>query len=132
MEIRLITVRDDFEKAFNLLNHSEYALSFYEYFLKHDLYSEKKSAKLIGFFEESECIGTISYKIENCPSLGRILEVHEIHYKEAKAYEKLIDFLDNIALDESCDSIKICKNKVERLNFSIFDKVETYFKNLNF
>ncbi len=132
MDIRLITVKDDFELAFNLLNQEEYALSFYEYFLKHDQYSAFASLKLIGAFEENKCVGTISYKIVICPYLGRILEVHEMHHKNVKAYKVLLDFLDSIASDESCDSIKIRKNKVERLNFTIFDKVETYFKNLNF
>lgn len=132
MEIRLITVRDDFEKAFKLLDHQAYPLSFYEYFLKHDLYSQNDALKLIGLFDENECIGTISYRIKKCQYLGRILEINEIHHKGIKAYKKLMDFLDVIASEESCNSIKICKNKAERMNYSIFDRMENYFKNLSF
>ena len=141
MEIRLISTREDFEKAFNLLNQKEYALSFYEYFLKHDQYSKNHSAKLIGVFKKNidqeggrsdDCVGSLSYRLITCKDLGRILEVKEIYYKDIKAYESLLDFLDDVAVDEMCNSIKICKNQAERMNFSIFDKVENYFKNLNF
>ena len=42
MDIRLITVKEDFEAAYGILNQREYPLSFYEYTLKHDLYNNNK------------------------------------------------------------------------------------------
>ena len=45
MDIRLITVKEDFEKVYGILNQREYPLSFYEYTLKHDLYQNKKKLK---------------------------------------------------------------------------------------
>ena len=130
MDIRLITVKEDFEKAYNILNQREYPLSFYEYTLKHDLYTNKDQLKLIGVFHEEICIGSISYKVVQCQNLGRILEVKELYYSNIGAYEKLLDFLDEIAKDEECNTIKINKNKSERLSISIFDKFENYLKNL--
>jgi hypothetical protein len=130
MDIRLITVKEDFEKAYNILNQREYPLSFYEYTLKHDLYTNKDQLKLVGVFNEEICIGSISYKVVQCLNLGRILEIKELYYSNIGAYKKLLDFLDEIAKDEECNTIKINKNKTERLNISIFDKFENYLKNL--
>ena len=130
MDIRLITVKDDFEKAYRILNQREYPLSFYEYTLKHDSFHNKQLLKLIGFFQDDECLGTISYKITSCPDLGRILEIKEIHQQSMRSYRTLMDFIDDIAKDENCYTIKICKNKAERLNHSIFDKMETFLKSL--
>lgn len=130
MEIRLITVKEDFERAYRILNQREYPLSFYEYTLKHDSYTNRDLLKLIGVFQDDECMGTISYKITPCPQMGRILEIKEMHQKNIKGYKHLMDFIDEIASDEKCHAIKICKNKAERLNYSIFDRFENYLKNL--
>jgi hypothetical protein len=130
MEIRLITVREDFEKAYNILSQSDYPLSFYEYTLKHDHFSDGVHLKLIGLFDQGECIGSISYKITHCEHLGRILEIKEIHKKSIKAHKKLLEFLDDIAVEEACSTIKINKNKAERLSNNIFDRFENFLKNL--
>lgn len=130
MEVRLITVREDFEKAYNILSQNDYPLSFYEYTLKHDLYSDEARLKLVGLFDDGECIGTISYKIAECEHLGRILEIKEIHKKSIKAHKKLLEFLDEIAAEETCTTIKINKNKAERLSNNIFDRFETFLKKL--
>ena len=130
MEIRLITHKEDFEKAYNLLNQREYPLSFYEYTLKHEQYQNEKSAKLIGVFQDSECLGTISYTITPCPHLGRILEIKETHQSSIRGYKALMDFLDTLAVDEGCNAIKINKNKVERMSNNIFDKIENYLKRI--
>ncbi len=130
MEIRLITVREDFEKAYNILSQNDYPLSFYEYTLKHDLFSDGARLKLVGLFDANECIGTISYKIVECEHLGRILEIKEIHKKSIKAHKRLLEFLDDIASEESCTTIKINKNKAERLSNNIFDRFENFLKNL--
>lgn len=130
MDIRLITVRDDFELAYGILNQREYPLSFYEYALKHDSYRNNQLLKLIGVFVDDECYGTISYRIARCPHLGRILEIKEMHQKNIKGYKALMDFIDEIAHDEKCNAIKICKNKAERLNHSMFDRLENFLKSL--
>jgi hypothetical protein len=130
MDIRLITVKEDFEKAYSILNQREYPLSFYEYALKHDSFSNNKMLKLIGVFKDDECIGTISYQISCCPHLGQFLEIIEMYQKNIGGYKALMDFIDEIAKDENCNAIKICKNKAERLNYTSFDKVENYLKNL--
>ena len=130
MDIRLITVKEDFEKAYGILNQREYPLSFYEYTLKHDLYQNHKKLKLIGIFNKNICLGTISYRISPCPHLGKVLEIKEIHNYNITAYRILMDFIDDIARDEKCQSIKICKNKPERLNHSVFDRFENFLKGL--
>ena len=131
MDIRLITVKEDFEKAYNIFDQKEYPLSFYEYFLKHENYlGSKKGPKLIGVFEDEFCIGTLSYKLTRCPLLGKILEVTEIHQTNKKGYNILINFLENLALDENCHAVKICKNRAERMNQNIFDKLENFLKEL--
>jgi hypothetical protein len=130
MDIRLITVKEDFEKAYGILNQREYPLSFYEYTLKHDLYRNKSKLKLVGIFKNDNCIGTISYKITQCPCLGKVLEIKEIHYQNISAHIVLMNFIDDIARDESCYSIKICKNEPTRLNNSVFDRFETFLKGL--
>lgn len=130
MDIRLITVKDDFEKAYRILNQREYPLSFYEYTLKHDSYTNKELLKLIGVFQDDDCLGTISYKITPCPHLGKILEIKEIHHKQMRSYKAMMDFIDEIAKEETCFTIKICKNKADRLNHSIFDRVENFLKSL--
>ncbi len=130
MDIRLITVKEDFEKAYSILNQREYPLSFYEYTLKHDSYTNNQLLKLIGVFQDDECVGTISYKISPCPHLGRVLEIKEMHQKTIKGYKVLMDFIDEIANDEKCHAIKICKNKAERLNHNIFDRFENFLKSL--
>lgn len=130
MDIRLITVKEDFERAFRILDQREYPLSFYEYILKHDSFTNPNHLKLIGAFQDDECLGTISYKITPCPHLGRILEIKEMHQKTIKGYKVLMDFLDEIARDEECLSIKICKNKAERLNRNVFDRMENFLKDL--
>ena len=130
MDIRLITVKEDFEKAYGILNQREYPLSFYEYTLKHDLFQNQKKLKLVGIFRNEDCIGTISYKISPCAHLGRVLEIMEMHYQSITAYKTLMDFIDDVARDENCSSIKIRKNKPERLNNSVFDRFENFLKGL--
>ena len=130
MEVRLITIREDFEKAYNILNQKEYPLSFYEYSLKHDNFQSTQSLKLVGVFESEECLGSISYQITPCPHLGKILEVKEIYQTSIRSYKQLMDFLDVLARDENCQSIKISKNKIERLEESLFDRVESYLRKL--
>ena len=130
MDIRLITVKEDFEKAYGILNQREYPLSFYEYTLKHDLFQNHNKLKLVGIFRNEDCIGTISYKISPCSHLGRILEIMEMHYQSITAYKTLMDFIDDVARDENCSSIKICRNKPERLNNSVFDRFENFLKGL--
>ncbi|MBY0413074.1 MAG: hypothetical protein K2Q18_02860 [Bdellovibrionales bacterium] len=132
MDIRLITVKEDFEKAYGILDQRVYPLSFYEYTLKHDSYTKKNLLKLVGVFEESECVGTISYRITPCPHLGRILEIKEMYNKNISGYKVLMDFIDDIAQDEQCHAIKISKNKAERLDHSIFDRFENFLKGFAF
>ena len=128
MDIRLITIKEDFEKAYNLINQKEYSLSFYEFVLKHDQFSKKNALKLIGAFENDSCKGFLSYDVEPCPHLERVLVIKEIHHANIKCYKNLMDFIDILAADESCRAIKIAKKKVERLNVSIFDKFENFLK----
>jgi len=131
MDIRLITVKEDFEKAYNILNQKEYPLSFYEYALKHENYSSQDiGPKLIGVFQDDTCIGTLSYKLTPCPHLGRILEIKEIYQSNIKSYKAMIDFLDTLAAEENCQAIKICKNSAERMNNNIFDRIENFLKKL--
>ena len=57
MEIRLISVKEDFEKAYNILNQKEYPLSFYEYSIKQDNFQTPKDGpKLIGVFQNEVCL----------------------------------------------------------------------------
>ena len=131
MDIRLISVKEDFEKAYNILNQKEYPLSFYEYSLKHDNFQTPNDGpKLIGVFHNEICLGTISYVITPCPYLGKILEVKEIYQTSITGYKALMDFLDILALDENAQAIKICKNEAERMKQNIFDRLENYLKNL--
>jgi hypothetical protein len=131
MEIRLITVKEDFEKAYNILNQKEYPLSFYEYALKHENYhSENDGPKLIGVFKDNLCLGTISYHFALCVELGKVLEIKEIYQTDTKAYPVLMDFLEKLAVDENCHAIKICKNYAERMNQNIFDKFENFLKGI--
>jgi hypothetical protein len=124
-------VKEDFEKAYNILNQKEYPLSFYEYSLKHENYlSSNGGPKLIGAFQDNSCIGTISYKLTPCPHLGKILEIKEIYQANIKGHKVLIDFMDKLALDENCQAIKICKNQAERMNQNIFDRLENFLKKL--
>ena len=130
MNIRLISVKEDFEAAYGILNQREYPLSFYEYTLKHDLIHNAKKLKLLGVFNNEECLGTISYLLSICPDLGRILEIKEIHNKNIIGYKTMMNFIDEIAYDEECHAIKICKNLPERLSNSVFDKIENFLKGL--
>ncbi len=107
-----------------------FSISFYEYALKHDSFTNNQLLKLIGVFREDECLGTISYKITLCPNLGRILEIKEMHQKNISGYKCLMNFIDEIAREEKCHTIKICKNKAERLDHSIFDRFENFLKKL--
>jgi hypothetical protein len=132
MDIRLITVKEDFEKAFNILNHREYPLSFYEYVLKHDQFQKHLALKLIGVFENGNCLGTLSYQVEQCPQLDRILEIKEINRTGIRGHKQLMEFIDILAKDEECRVIKISNKKVSRLNDSIFDKFEGFLKNIIF
>lgn len=132
MDIRLITVKEDFEKAFDILNEKEYPLSFYEYILKHDQFQKESSLKLIGVFDKDECIGTLSYTVEECPDLDRILDIKEIYQTGIKGHKLLMDFIDVLAQDENCRVIKISKKKVTKLNASIFDRFEDFMKSIIF
>ncbi len=132
MDIRLITVKEDFEKAYNILNQREYPLSFYEYVLKHDQFHIETSLKLIGVFEDDNCIGSLSYRVLEDINLGRILEIKEIYQTGIKGHKKLLEFTDILAKEENCRVIKISKKKVERLNYSVFDRFEDYLKNIIF
>lgn len=122
---------EDFEKAYNILNQKEYPLSFYEYSLKHDNYHPQSiGPKLIGVFQDDACIGTISYQLTPCPDLGKILEVREIYQTNIKSYKVMMDFLDTLAMEENCQAIKICKNKAERMNIGIFNRLENFLKKM--
>ncbi len=130
MDIRLITVKEDFEKAYNILNQREYPLSFYEYSLKHDNHYSHQGPKLIGVFDNDNCVGTISYKVSKCSHLEKVLEIKEIYQTNIKSYKIMMDFIDALAHDEGCQAIKICKNEAERLNQNIFDRVENFLKKI--
>ena len=132
MDIRLITVKEDFEKAFNILNQRAYPLSFYEYVLKHDQFHKHSALKLIGVFDNDDCIGTLSYLVDTCPDLGRILEVKEIYQTGIKGHKQLMHFIDVLAKEENCNVIKISKKKIEKLNDSVFDRFEDFLKNIIF
>jgi hypothetical protein len=132
MDIRLITVKEDFEKAFNILNHREYPLSYYEYVLKHDQFHKNSSLKLIGVFEKEQCIGTLSYLVDQCPHLDRVLHIKEIYQTGIKGHKKLMEFIDILAKEENCRVIKISKKKVERLQNSFLDRFEGILKNIIF
>lgn len=129
MDIRLITVKEDFEKAYNILNQKEYPLSFYEYSLKHENY-HNLGQKLMGVFQDDACLGTISYRLTPCPYLGKILEIKEIYQTNIRSYKVMMDFLDTLAADENCQAIKICKNKAERMDNNVFDRLENFLKKL--
>lgn len=131
MDIRLITVKEDFEKAFNIINNKDYPLSFYEFMLKHDRFSDDFSTKLIGVFMDDECIGHLSYQVKQCPHLDRLLEIKEIHQTNIKSYKAMMNFIDILAKEENCRAIKISKEKVERLNQNVFDKFENFLKKIN-
>ena len=130
MDIRLVTVREDFEKAYNILNSKEYPLSFYEYSLKHENFHKSEGLKLIGVFENDLCMGSISYRVISCIHLEKILEIKEIYQSSIKTYKVMMDFLDQLAREEDCRVIKICKNKPERLDHNFFDRFENYFRKL--
>jgi len=130
MEIRLITVKEDFEKAFELIKKKHFETNFYEFVLRFDHPLNSDQLKLIGFFEHEECIGILSYQIVHCDVLKRILKIRELYYTNIKAYRNLMDFIDVIAKEENCKTIKICKNKPERLNINLFDRVENFLTNL--
>lgn len=42
----------------------------------------------------------------------------------------MMDFLDTLAADENCQAIKICKNKAERMDNNVFDRLENFLKKL--
>ncbi|MDO9182269.1 MAG: hypothetical protein Q7U04_07660 [Bacteriovorax sp.] len=131
MDIRLITVKEDFEKAYNILNQKEYPLSFYEYALKHENFQGQNfGPKLIGVFQDDFCLGTISYILTPCPYLGKILEVKEIYQTNFKGYKVLMDFLDKLASDENCQAIKICKNQASPMSQNVFDRIENFLKRI--
>lgn len=130
MDIRLITVKEDFEKAFSILDNRNYPLSFYEFTLKHDQFHQEKGRKLIGLFIQDECLGYLSYQIENCPYLDRILVIKEIQQTTIGSYKALMDFTDIIAKDENCRAIKISKTQVDKLNTNLFDKFENFLKRI--
>ncbi len=130
MDIRLIMVKEDFEKAYNILNQKEYPLSFYEYSLKHENFLNNESPKLIGVFEDDKCIGTISYQVSFCPHLGKILEIKEIYQTNIKSYKVMMNFLDQLAKEEQCLAIKISKNRAERMNQNMFDRLENFLKKI--
>ena len=130
MDIRLITVKEDFEKAYNILNQKEYPLSFYEYSLKHEYEHGLHGPRLIGVFCDENCVGTISYQVISCSKLGKILEIKEIYQTNIKSYKFMMDFLDKLAADESYHAIKICKNRADKLNQNVFDKLENFLKRL--
>ncbi len=130
MDIRLISVKEDFEKAYKIIDYN-YPLSFYEFVLKHDRFSESYSPKLVGVFEDEKCLGHISYLVTHCPHLERILEIKEIHETSIRGHKALMDFIDTLAKEENCRAIKISKKKIERLNFTIFDKFENFLKAIN-
>lgn len=130
MDIRLITVKEDFEKAYNILNQREYPLSFYEYSLKHENHYSDLGFKLIGVFDNDKCVGSISYKVTRCQHLSKILEIKEIYQTNIKSYKTMMDFLDTLAHEEGCQAIKICKNHAERLDQNVFDRVENFLKKI--
>ncbi len=130
MEIRLITVKEDFEKAYQLIKNINFDMNFYEFVLRFDQPVHSDHLKLIGLFDEEECIGVLSYQITKCEVLNRILEIKELYHTNIKAYRGLMDFIDVIAREESCKTIKICKNKPERLNLNLFDRMENFLSNL--
>lgn len=130
MDIRLITVKEDFEKAYNILNQKEYPLSFYEYSLKHESYQGSGKPRLIGIFDEDICLGTISYLVVHCQHLGKILEIKEIYQTNIKSYKIMMDYLDKLAANESCQTIKICKNQADKLNQNFFDRIENFLKRM--
>lgn len=133
MDIRLITVKEDFEKAFGILNSKDYHLSYYEFSLRHEI---KRGHQLIGAFQQDECLGVLSYEINPNHVLGKILHIKEIKtnkslkVKPNTIHSVLLDFIEKIAIEEKCDLVKMQYQHREQLNKSIFDRVESYLKSL--
>lgn len=134
MEIRLITVKEDFEKIFGVLYAKNYHLSFYEFSLRHDLHSKHATHKLVGAFNGEECIGALSYEINPNHVLGKILHIKEVktivksNPKPENIRSQLLDFIERIALDEKCDLVKMQYQNSENHNVSIFDRFENYLR----
>lgn len=136
MEIRLISVKEDFEKAFGALYAKKYHLSFYEFSLRHDYHSKHATHRLIGAFFSDECLGTLSYEINPNHVLGKILHIKEIKtqnkssVKPEKIRTALLDFIERIAIDEKCDLVKMQYQHSENHNASIFDRFENYLRSI--
>lgn len=136
MEIRLISVKEDFEKAFGVLYAKNYHLSFYEFSLRHDYHSKHATHRLIGAFHRDECLGALSYEINPNHVLGKILHIKEIKTQNKSAFKpenirsELLDFIERIALDEKCDLVKMQYQHSEKHNESIFDRFENYLRSI--
>ncbi len=136
MEIRLITVRDDFERAFKILKPKEYHLSFYEFNIRHELKTNYSSHQLIGAFNQDQCIGFISFELNPNHVIGKILHIKEIKtlpnetYSAKEIKNQLLDFIQQIAIDEKCDLVKMQYDHNEKLDNTVFDRIETYLKSL--
>ncbi len=135
MEIRLISVKEDYEKAFGMINQSDYHLSYYEFSLRHG-HSNHSEHKLVGAFLDGECLGILSYSINPNHVLGKVLHIKEVKTdpKNPKAANtvrnSLLSFIETIALEERCDLVKLQYQHKEKLTRSIFDRFENYLKSL--
>lgn len=136
MEIKLITVREDFEKIFGALYAKNSHLSFYEFSIRHELHLKHGNHYLIGLFVDQECHGALSYEINPNHVLGKILHIKEIKtlnkspIKIETIRSKLLDFIERIAVEEKCDLVKMQYQHNEKLTNNIFDRFENYLKSL--
>lgn len=134
MDIRLISVKEDFEKAYGALYAKNYHLSFYEFNLRHDHQSKHATHKLVGAFKNDDCLGTISYEINPNHVLGKILHIKEVKTNNKSSIKaelirsQLLDFIEKIANDEKCDLIKMQYQHREEYSPGIFDRFENYLR----
>ena len=139
MEIRLVTSTEEFEKVFSQFFCHNSHLSFYEFTLRHELsFNQKHNHHLIvaSLPNVESYLGVLSYTIDPRHVLGKILSIKEIHTSKHAAYSashirsELLNFIEKIAIENNCDLVKMQYKNFERNNFSIFDKVESFLKNL--
>ncbi len=136
MDIRLITVKEDFERIFSAFYANKSHLSFYEFNLRHEFTQKQNLHNLIGLFEGDQCYGILSYEINPNHVLGKILHIKEIrtianHGLKAEGIRgQLLDFIEAVAIDEKCDLVKMQYEHKEKLTNSIFDRFENYLRGL--
>ena len=122
MNVRLITTKEDLELAYQFMKQFNKKLAYYDFLVKFDFNNHDKHF-IIGAFQNEQCLGVLTYRIEHLDKENKILEILDSKYSDIRSYKLLFKFIDNVASEDHFSAIKIKKPDPDLRSKKVINKL---------